>query len=418
MAFLFDDELWKLDATPMELAGIPEKLQSSFRLAITGKGRFDAQGFKDAFKDERSDVERLMDENTALLKEYGGLPVWELSPSLAWDLKRKQIEADLIHEAVNVYSMMGEFAPYLEATWFIFDEPQMDDILEKAGTSLEKPLFERLNIRPAVISDAKDQEKLFLARYEFPKYGADLIYPEAQLPTTEGKCLAWIDFLTGMHFGDIEMLMAVGEVTTKVSEFPVQQADPDLPVPPIPGEFFEETFGQDKTLHNLIWLESPNAEGLVDGIESKAKPENPHWWFRVNAIETQKWPYPGEFLGLGVRIFPNLPWSVSPTQPVSSPFLFSGMFMDTVFITSAHVLGVEVTDDGFCKVKVKWREQELWACPTDFAQYEEGDRVTIIKDVKSVKTGETWEDPDLWKFDEEIWRVVPITYYAHGFGEN
>lgn len=329
------------------------------------------------------------------------------------DQERQEVARALINEAVNVYSLCGIFAPYLEPTWFAFREDQMDDILEKAGESLEKPMFNRLNVRPGIISDAGDKEKLFLARFEFPKYGANLKYTEAELPMAN-KCLGWIDFLSGFHYGCCEMLLVVGEVSTKTEDFPVMPGE-DSPVPPIPDELFDEKFKDEKILHNYIWLEADNTEGLAEGVSGEPEPEGPHWFFRVNCIGTQKWPYPGEFIALGNRIFPNLPWSISPKDPYSHPFLFSGMFMDTVFITSACVLNVEETEGGYWKVKVRWREQELWAYPTDFAKYEVGDRVTIMKDIATDRTSEFWHDKDLWTFDKELWRVVPITYYNKGF---
>jgi hypothetical protein len=371
-------------------------------------------------KDEALSPEarEILDEEAMVMS--GAVPVWEVDIDVNLMIQARQeseleeIKNSLKHESYNVYGEHGIKAPYLEPTWFAFREDTMDDILEKAGTSLDKPLFERLNIRPVIVSDAGDKEKIFLARFEFPKYGAGLQYPEADLGTKE-KCLAWIDFLAGMHYGCCEMLMVVGEVTTKPENFPSQDGEKG-PVPPVPDEVFDERFTENKTLHNYIWLESDNAEGLMDGVGGEAEPANPHWFFRVNCIGKQKWPYPGEFVGLGNRIFPNLPWSISPDEPKFHPFLFSGMFMDTVFITSGHVLEVENTADGFCKVRVKWREKEIWAYPTDFAQYAEGDRVTIMKNITATKTSELWKDEDLWSFDEDVWRVAPITYYGKGFG--
>jgi hypothetical protein len=328
---------------------------------------------------------------------------------------RELTEASLKHEAVNVYALAGVKAPYLEPTWFAFREDQMDDVLEKAGKSLEKPMFERLNIRPVVISEDGNEgkERLFLARFELPKYGAALKFPEAELPMAKSKCLGWIDFLAGFHYGCCEMLMVVGEVTTRVEDFPAMPGEKGA-VPPIPDDFFDEKFKDDKIIHNYLWLESENAEGLVEGLSGEPEPAGPHWFFRVNCIEKQEWPYPGEFLGLGNRIFPNLPWTLAKS-PEFHPFLFSGMYMDTVFITSAEVIDVEDTAEGYCKVKVLWREKEIWAYPTDFAKYEVGDRVTICKDITTLKTSELWDDQDLWAFDEELWCVVPITYYNKGF---
>lgn len=419
---LFEDELWKLHANPLDLLGVPEKLQSSFRLALEGKTPFEGQAFADAFQeafgpkeDNRSETERIKEENDALLKEFGAVPTWELDKALTEEMRLLQIQSDMIHEALNVYSVTGAVAPYLSPTWYAFLEDQMDDIKEKAGESLDKPLFERLNIRPVVISEG-EQEKIFLARFEFPKYMAPLMHPDADLNLNLGMCLAWIDFLSGFHFGDTEMLVVVGEVSTKDDEFPAIASD-DSPVPPMPEELFDETYTDEKILHTLNWLEADFTDGLADGVSGETEPAGPHWWFRVNCQEKHKWPYPGEFLGMANRIFPNLTWSISDKTPGFHPFLFSGMFMDTVYITSGQVTEVEETSEGYCKVKVRWREKEIWAYPTDFAKYEVDDRVTIIKDVTTIKTSERWKDEDLWSFDEEIWRVVPLTYYGKGFGE-
>lgn len=371
------------------------------------------------------EIEEIQKEQEALLKEYGASPVWEFEGKLLdrpiWELpaamkeeqRREEVQRALIHEALNVYALAAIFAPYLGPTWFAFKEDRMDDTLEKAGDSLEKAMFERLNIRPVVVVDEGEKERLFLARFELPKYGASLQFPEAALPMTY-KCLGWIDFLSGFHYGCCEMLVVVGEVSTKIDDFPAKDGE-DRPVPPVPDELFDEQFQDDKILHNYIWLESDNTEGLVDGVRGEPEPAGPHWFFRVNCIESQKWPYPGEFLGLGNRIFPNLPWTLGKS-PGFHPFLFSGMFMDTVFITSAEVMAVKPVDEGYVKVKVKWREQELWVYPSDFAEYEIGDRVTICKDVAAPKTSELWKDEDLWAFDEEFWRIVPLTYYGKGFG--
>jgi hypothetical protein len=378
------------------------------------------------FKDQaRTKAEAHSQEVKEILKEQESLlsesePVWEVDKAVTTmvqereEREREEVKESLKHESYNVYAENGIKAPYLEPTWFAFPEEQMDDTLQKAGDSLEKPMFTRLNIRPIVITDEDgDKDRLFLARFEFPKYQSDLKYPEAMLPMPKFKCLAWIDFLSGFHYGCCEMLMVVGEVTTKTEDFPSMPGEGG-PVPPVPDDFFDERFEGNKTLHNFIWLESDNTEGLMDGLSGHPEPAGPHWFFRVNCIETQKWPYPGEFLGLGNRIFPNLPWTLAKDGPEFHPFLFSGAFMDTVFITSAEVTEVEETPEGYCKVKFLWREQEIWAYPSDFAKYEVGDRVTICKTIKTNKTSELWEDEDLRVFDREIWRVVPITYYAKG----
>lgn len=58
--------------------------------------------------------------------------------------------------------------PGLDPTWIILDrEPGMDDLKVKAGDSLQK-MGEDLKIYP--FQDRDGNDRLFLARFEFPKF--------------------------------------------------------------------------------------------------------------------------------------------------------------------------------------------------------------------------------------------------------
>lgn len=306
----------------------------------------------------------------------------------------------------------------LSMSWFLFGDDLEAEMTEFAKVNdsrrcLEQTVFRRLSIEPA-----KDlgggREYLAGARYEMPKYNREMTRPEALLTKIENP-VAWMDFMCGMPFGSCEMLVLCGEVTTKRDKWPFYQNVPGLPVPMVPSNMFEEErYGEDRTPFNLVWLESDRVEVLAQGLAGEPEPSSPNWWLRVNFVEEDRYPYPGEFVGLAVRIFPGL---LSGAQPYN-PFLYSGHWFDTAYVTSAEAVVVEAHPDGYCICTVNWRvEKEVRVYPTDFARYKVGDRVVILKDVGSTKPSQTWKDEDCFEFDRETWRVVPLTYYGKGFEE-
>jgi len=309
---------------------------------------------------------------------------------------------DLIHEAVNIYAQVGIFAPYLEATWFIFNDPALDFILQEAEGSLDT-MFSELQISPVVINNEK---KLFMACYEFPTYGNDFSFHIADKPDLT---IGWIDFLGGMPFGDIEMLGIIGEYSSTREDIQVKKGN-GMPVPPIPYRLFEG-FGEDRVLFNQMWIASENVIPLASQVAGVPKPQNPHWWLRYFITENKeiKWPVPGEFLGLGVRIFPNLPWG----SQESNPFLFSGNWMDTVYYSSGRIKEIIEPDvfKDYYRYKIQRRHQTEEITPTDFFNYEEGKRATILKNIGSSKTSQTWEDDKNFSQD---WRLAPISFYEEG----
>lgn len=293
----------------------------------------------------------------------------------------------------------------LEATWFVLDtEPGMDDLAGTAGDIL-KTMKEHLKIFP--FQALEKQDRLFLARFEFPKDGERFQYPETVF---SGKKVAgFIDFLAGFPIDCIEMLVAIGEYSTKADKVSVKPGD-DRAVAPIPDKFFEWP-DEDKVLLNLTAIATKDVGKIIaPNLSGEPKPANAHWWFRVNLTgDTAKFPVPGEFMGLGVRMMPDVPWG----KQKSSPFVYAGNWMDTVYYTGAVITEViEPTDEvPYPTYKVKWRKDEITVNPSDFAEYRVGDRVTILKDVATGKKTQLWKDDDT-KNPGETWQIVPITFYG------
>lgn len=283
----------------------------------------------------------------------------------------------------------------------------MDDLAGTAGDILAK-MKEDLKIYP--FQDRDGNDRLFLARFEIPNFGEDFQFPEAAF--SPGVVAAWIDFLAGFPVDDCEMLLAIGEFSTKADKVIVMDGAGKV-VAPVPAKFFDWP-DQDKVLFNLTALPIKNVSKiLAPNLGGEPKPAKTHWWFRVNLVDQdeKKWPVPGEFLGLGVRMMPDCPWG----HQKSSPFVWSGNFVDTVYYTGAVIKEIiEPTDEvPYPTYKVKWRKFEVTAIPSDFAEYRVDDRVTILKDVATEKTSQLWKDSDTKvDCDKSTWQICPICFYG------
>jgi hypothetical protein len=313
------------------------------------------------------------------------------------------------HEYHDLFGDIKVSIAYLDPTWSIMDsEPGMDDLAEGADEILGK-MGKDLEIYP--FQDANG-DRLFLARFEFPNYGEDMQFSEAG----EGP---FIDFLGGFPIDCIEMLVAIGEISSKakeggdskVSVQPGRIEGAGSPTPPLPQSFFEWP-EEDKILLNVTALPEDGVEILADGLGGEPEPQNVHWWLRVQiykGIGGEQFPVPGEFLGLGVRMMPGTYWG----DQKSSPFVYSGNWMDTVYYTNALITEIIEPDDSFPfpRYTVQWRKFEIEVYSSDFAEYQIDDRVTILKDVATDKTSQLWKDDDMKEFGE-TWMIAPVAFYG------
>lgn len=311
---------------------------------------------------------------------------------------------------MELWSPETEKLRTLEPTWSVLDrEPGMDDLAEGADEILKK-MGEDLKIYP--FQDRDGEDRLFLARFEFPKFGESFQFPEA----IKGESQASIDFLTGFPIDCVEMLVLIGEFSSKAKEgeaskVNVQEGTGVSAPVPTTGRFFKWP-EQDKILLNLTAIPTKDvAKWFAKNLE-EPKPSHAHWWFRVQlAGGTKKFPVPGEFLGLGVRMFPGKYWG----HQKSSPFLYSGNWMDTVYYSGARITEVIVPTDEvpYSTYKVQWRKDEITVNPSDFAEYKVDDRVTILKDVATDKKTQLWKDDDMKSgCDKTGWQIIPIIFYG------
>ncbi len=306
----------------------------------------------------------------------------------------------------------------LEATWWLMDrEPGMDDIMEKAGESLDT-MTEDLGVE--VFRDRDGEKRVFLARFEFPKWGEEFTKDNAVF-VKDGvdDVVGAIAFLAGFPIDCVEMMVAIGQYASRPDKTTIEESDGQRMTAPVPENFFTWDDG-DKVIFNLTAL-AVNGFGKVmaENWTDEERPQKTHWWFGVNLkdqvldykrrLVDVKVPVPGEFLGLGVRMMPDVPW----WKQKSSPFIWSGNWMDTVFYSSGEITAINepTAEQPYPTYEVTWRKQTLTLTPSDFAEYRVGDRVTILKDIGTTKTSQLWKDEDM-ETAGETWQAVPVTFYG------
>lgn len=296
----------------------------------------------------------------------------------------------------------------LEATWWLFDEPSLRNLM-RCGKTLEITL-NRAGVSPLVM-DGKPVVRE--ARYELMAYDGGLQY-EPGGGGQEREVIGWVEFPGGFPYGVAELLTIFKEFSLREEIFKVVGGS-GYAAAPVPEELFDESYGKRNLAFNYLYLNEPWCEPLSDG---QVPTREPKWFQRINIHMPEPGDLtlvPGEFWGLGVRLFPDKPWGDQET----SPFISSGNWMDTVYYTTAEIVDLN-PDSGFpfTLYLVRWRlpvetakdkDALYWVWGCGFEEYQIGDRVTILKDITTKRPSQTWQDDQ--EFNREIWRMVPITFY-------
>ena len=332
-------------------------------------------------------------------------PAWE---GLGFDASEPIGDED--DPRVFIEEVPEEEYPAMEATYVMFpEEPGFDTAYEQAEELLKAPggMLEQYKIFPVTIDGNR---KLYSARFELGTFGNPLQHPEAILPkaAAKGTVAGFIDFLVGFPIAVIELQALVGEISSRPdlkNKLVESVSDPSMISPAFPKTLFGG-YEDSKTLMNLMYLSNDYSEFMADDLNGEDKPKGLRWWLRTNLMSDvggapQLFPYPGEFVGLAVRLMPD---RVSFSQE-SNPFLYSGCFCDTVYFTSGIIQEIiDPTDDQpWPSYRVTWRKNpddsngtgEYLLYPTDLTEYKVGDRVIILKDVTTTKTSQQWKDDDL-----------------------
>jgi len=305
---------------------------------------------------------------------------------------KQKIKDALMHETVNLYAESGIFLPYPEATWW---RRETETGILSSGITFSD-IQNNTGIAPVIIN--RSQKCIFEARYEFPQYNKPFKHTEAVFYTED--VVGWIDFRGGVPYGCLEKMGIFGEVFSKDKSIGVTGGDA---VAPLPTTFFSKPSGV-VLLFNKIWLGGINVLPFTTGLSGYPVPDH-NWWIRFNLVETEDnsnvGPTPGEFMGIVIWVFPNLPWGWQET----SPFIYSGNWMETVYYTTAKV--TEVVDE--TTYKVLYHDKEVEARSSDYAIYNVDDRVAILKGVEHPEDSMTWDD--MTDYDAATWSIIPVIFY-------
>jgi len=146
------------------------------------------------------------------------------------------------------------------------------------------------------------------------------------------------------------------------------------------------------------------------------KDVKPKGWMRLYVNTTDQFPVPGEFVGILCKPMP-LPVHCWWFQE-SSPFLYSGNWVDTQHLTSGVVVAAAEAEVG-SKYKIAVHGIECWAYPSDFKTYSIGDRVAIVKlGSTSAEATRAFSFKDQKEYGEPTegsavtdYIIVPLTFY-------
>jgi hypothetical protein len=289
--------------------------------------------------------------------------------------------------------------------WLKGDDPAVDLINKESGSDALEDFKKNLGIAP--FQNKEGEDTVFACRFEFPKYGEGFHFSDA----VEGQdAFGFVDFLGGIPIECVEMLMLVCQDDKE--GFDVKEGKGVAA--PVPGQFFKGV-PEDRIILNYLYLAKRDvAKIFAHGLAGEPDPKL-HWWVRfrfLKNVESPKFPTPGKFMGMGVRMMPDEPWGVGAGKQKSSPFIFSGNWADTVFYSGAKIKSIEEPTDErpFELYTVTWRGQEHKVFPSDFNKYEVGDTVTILKDVAADKDSQLWKDDDMKNFGDN-WQIAPICFY-------
>lgn len=357
---------------------------------------------------------------TEFLKDFLRAPSWSEAGQGARQVELVKSKPTPHHD-VEMNRLNGRDDDYLAdrkmdlwATWWLLTEPGMDDIYEKSGDYLDTWLEEK----ELAVVRIDDTDYIFLARFEWRNYGKKFVHKDGVVPKQkEDDVVMFIDFLSGLAWDAIELLTSARDSSMTDEQFDVIKANNDAAAC-MPKDIFggyESRF----IYWNYLWMTPKDTETYSENhatnLKDTAEPQNLHDWFRVNVLMDDKFPIPGEFVGLGVRIFPEYPWG----DQGSNPFIFSGNFMDTAFLMRGQITEVQDPTDTrpykLYTVKTHLNKgAEFTICATDFEDYQVDDFVTIIKDVAAVESKDVYNWEDLEKEitpDVDKWMILPTTYY-------
>lgn len=279
--------------------------------------------------------------------------------------------------------------PKMSDLWYLWDvqeDPLKDD--EDAKDYVEENLQGAKLVRTVINKNGESKRRAFTMDYEWVPEGFS-----PSIPLGIENAFACLEFLTGDLMA-AESTLLLGEETGKLED--IREGKKLLP--PLPSR----SGGDEEVLTHAFYLHDDDVK-ILNGSKL-----NPFTVTRKGLKEDDKFPTPGEFIGMAVRAWPNHAWFSQETNP----FIFSANWFDTNYYSSGKVEAViDINQDGSdfaYDVKIRGKLETL-VLSTDFLTYAIGDRVALLKLLDSdIK----FTNKDMKENGYNTnWRIVPITFF-------
>jgi hypothetical protein len=164
------------------------------------------------------------------------------------------------------------------------------------------------------------------------------------------------------------------------------------------------------------YLVQDNAEYPADEFEGQESVQ-PHQWLRYWINPSDTFPVPGEFIILVAKSELFHAWWFQETYP----FIYSGNWFETEYYSSGIVKAIiSPAGDELTNIYKIWiRCYEMYLRPTDFYEYQIGDRVAVVKETLELIGNWDWSliesdkdnDSSSASSPDEDWRIAPISFY-------
>ena len=279
--------------------------------------------------------------------------------------------------------------PRMSDLWYLHDvqeDPLEDD--EDLKDYVEENLQGAKLVRTVISVSGDSKRRAFTMDYEWVPDGE-----ASSIPIGIKNAFACLEFLTGDLMA-AESTLLLGEETGKLED--IREGKKLLP--PLPSR----SGGDEEVLTHAFYL---HEEGVKILNGSKL---NPFTVTRKGLREADKFPTPGEFIGMAVRAWPNHAWFSQETNP----FIFAANWFDTNYYSSGKVEAlIDINGDGSdfaydVRIRGKLESDVL---STDFLTYAVDERVALLK---LLDNNVKFTNKDMKENGYNTnWRIIPITFF-------
>lgn len=333
----------------------------------------------------------------------------------------------------------GTAMPYI--LWYVAKQKYKDKAIYKEDDESHlqtKKMLERLKIKPVRILESTDDftsgkpyilgcfYKISNIPYDTEKETLFKILPSKRLEKFSGKLLGYIEFYIGAPDAMRSMYLVretKGEISTVVDRSgdkspnnllpPEVDLNTDIEIPDEVIKLTDRNVSMDERVVigdiNGFYVYDKGAKKYKKLEEQEGSEDKTYFKLRYYLTNEDKYPIAGELIAIAVipMYHRGNKWFYQDT----SPFIFSGQWIDTTFYSSGVVK--EIIGEG--KYKVICKDKEVIAEASDFKEYKVDERVAlVIKD--NIGSNEQYMTAEKLKKLEELkgegdYKIVPFSFY-------